>query len=254
MNDFKLEGFILTAIVVILTLHLVGARLNRSKARKWVKANAGVLASEFALVGFSGIPSISSDKESDALLKDLAESNEANAERALKEKSLFEFATYATGRQNIAFLDAKLTLIRRFNPIVTLVEAGLGLFFDSFPAPEDKLEAVIYPFGGKEALTVPGLPGAAELRSKDSKSAYDGFVWAIVNKEQMKQIRDDRFDLSITFTKDNAKLPNWLTVMTESAEITEALLTSELAEAAKAAGDLLDYLIVTDQPVDKPKT
>lgn len=218
-----------------------------------MKANAAILASEFALVGFSGIPS-STGKESDALLKDLAESNEANAEIALKEKSLFEFATYATGRQNIAFLDAKLTLIRRFNPIVTLVEAALGLFFDSFPAPEDKLEAVIYPFDGKEALTVPGLPGAAELRSKDSKSAYDGFVWAIVSKEQMKQIRDDRFDLSITFTKDNSKLPNWLTVMTESAEITEALLTTELAEAAKAAGDLLDYLIVTDQPVDKPKT
>lgn len=130
----------------------------------------------------------------------------------------------------------------------------MGLFLDSFPAPEDKLEAIIYPFDGKEALTVPGLPGAAELRTKDSKSAFDGFVWAIVNKDQMKQVRDDRFDLSITFTKDNSKLPNWLTVMTESAEITEVLLTPELIDAVTTAGDLLDYLIVTDQPVDKPKT
>ncbi len=42
--------------------------------------------------------------------------------------------------------------------------------------------------------------------------------------------------------------------MSESAEITETLLTPELTKAAEAAGELLDYLIVSDQPIDKPKT
>jgi hypothetical protein len=70
----------------------------------------------------------------------------------------------------------------------------------------------------------------------------------------MQAIRDERYDASITFTKDNAKLPAWLTVMSESAEITEALLTPELVKAAEKAGELLEYLLITDQPVDKPTT
>ncbi|KAG7111724.1 UPF0674 endoplasmic reticulum membrane protein C2G5.01 like [Verticillium longisporum] len=92
------------------------------------------------------------------------------------------------------------------------------------------------------------------LRSKDSKSSYDGFVWAIVAKGRMKQLRDERYDLSITFTKDHSKLPNWATVMTESAEITEQLLTPEIIQAVELAGDAFDYLIVSDQPIDKPRT
>jgi hypothetical protein len=101
-------------------------------------------------------------------------------------------------------------------------------------------------------LTVPGqAPGAHELR-KDTKSSYDGFVSAIVNKETMKQLRDDRYDVSITTTKDNPKLPVWATVMSESAEITDFLLTPELIKAVEEAGELLNHLIITDQPIDQP--
>ncbi|KAJ9152128.1 DUF1682 domain-containing protein [Pleurostoma richardsiae] len=252
LKDFRTEGFILVAIFFIFTVHIIGTRMNRSRARKWMKAHSKPLSSEFALVGFGRLAT--EDKEGDVLLRDLAVANEANSDRALKEKSLFEYAAYATGRQNVAFMDVKLTLIRRFNPLMALVEAGIGLFFDSYPSPHDSLEAIIYPFDGKEALTVPGLPGAAELKTKDTKSSFDGFVFAIVNKERMKQVRDERYDVSITYTKDSPKLPNWLTVMTESAEITDTLLTPELVKAAEAAGDLLDYLIISDQPVDKPMT
>ncbi|KAG9884482.1 DUF1682 domain protein, partial [Aureobasidium melanogenum] len=46
----------------------------------------------------------------------------------------------------------------------------------------------------------------------------------------------------------------WVSVMSESAEITESLLTQELADAIKACGDDLESLIVTDMPVDAPKT
>lgn len=137
---------------------------------------------------------------------------------------------------------------------MSIAEAGLSLFFDSFHSPTDSVEVTIYPFDGKENMLIPGLPGAAELRSKDSKSSYDGFVWAIVNKDRMKQVRDERFDVSLTFTKDHNKLPIWLTVMSESAEITNVLLTNDLIKAAESAGELLDYIIVSDQPEDKPKT
>jgi hypothetical protein len=152
-------------------------------------------------------------------------------------------------------MDVKLTLKKRFNPIMTFAEAAMGFFWDAMGTPEDTLDATIYPFDGREAQTVPGLPGAAELKARESKSsAFDGFVWAIVNKERMKSFRDERYDLSITSTKDHAKLPSWLAIMTESAEVTEAMLTPELIKAAEAAGENLDYLIISDQPTEKPRT
>lgn len=254
MSDFKTEGIILLVVALVLGLHLIGARLNRSKAKKWIRAHAATLAAEFALVGFSGVPVSAGDKAGDELLQALTASNVQQGDNVLKEKSLFEFATYATGRANVAFVDVKITLKKRFNPLKTFAEQVLGFFIDSFTQPEDALEAILYPFDGKEALTVPGLPGAAELRAKESKSSFDGFVWALVHKECMKQVRDDRYDVSLTYTKDHAKLPSWLTVMTESAEITDLLLTPELIAAAEAAGDRLEYLIISDQPIEKPTT
>ncbi|KAI1082265.1 DUF1682-domain-containing protein [Whalleya microplaca] len=235
LSDFQAEGIILTVIAVIFTLHFIGTKLNRAKSRAWIQAHAPVLAGEFALAGFGGSPQ-----------------SDQNPEKLLKQKSLFEYATYATGRQNVAFVDVKLSLKKRFNPIMTFAETALSFFFDSFGTPEDSMEATIYPFDGREAQIVPALPGAAELRSKDSKSGFDGFVWAVVNKDKMKKLRDERYDVSITFTKDNSKLPIWATVMSESAEITETLLTNELASAIKKAGDLFDYIVISDQPVDKP--
>lgn len=255
LSEFKAEGLILSCITIVLLLHLFGARLNRAKARKWARAHAKPLADEFALVGCEGVPRFAGEKEGDGLVKALAEYNLAKGDAILKEKSLFEFATYATGRQNVAFMDVKLTLKKRFNPLMTFVEAVMGFFWDTMGSPEDTLDATIYPFDGREAQTVPGLPGAAELKARESKSsAFDGFVWAIVNKERMKGIRDERYDLSITSTKDHAKLPSWLAIMTESAEVTEAMLTPELIKAAQAAGENLDYLIISDQPTEKPRT
>ncbi|KAB5570445.1 hypothetical protein GE09DRAFT_1217883 [Coniochaeta sp. 2T2.1] len=254
LSEFRGEGLIIACMAVILVLHLLGARLNRSKARKWARAHAGTLIDQFALVGFAPVTPNAADKSGEELVATLAADNADREDEILREKSLFEFATYATGRQNVAFVDVKLTLKKRFNPIVTAIESTVGFFWDTFATPDDTCEAFLYPFDGKEALTVPGLPGAAELKGQQSKSAYDGFVWAIVNKEHMKQFRDERYDLSITVTKDNPKLPAWLTVMTESAEITDILLTPELIKAAEQAGEQLDYLIISDQPTDRPTT
>ncbi|KAM7197041.1 Protein of unknown function (DUF1682) domain containing protein [Naviculisporaceae sp. PSN 640] len=252
-SDFQVEGAILLAFAVVLIVHLIGARLNRNKAKKWSRAHAAPLASEFALVGFSGVPSSTSGKSGDELVQALNDINVAKGELLAKEKSLFEFATYATGRANVAFLDVKLTLKKRFNPLTALFENVFAFFFESFGDSADVMEAILYPFDGREAQIVPGPPGSSELR-KDGKTSYDGFVWAIVHKERMKQVREDRYDVSLTYTKDHPKLPSWLTVMSESAEITDLLLTPELINAATAAGDDFEYLIVSDQPLEKPTT
>lgn len=169
-------------------------------------------------------------------------------EDALRERASNEYITYATGRQNVAFTDIRLALKKRYNPMGILAEETLGLFFESMPAPKERMEATTFTFDGNESSLV-----GAEA-AKGTKSAYDGFVWAIVHKDVMKVMRDRRYDLSLTYTRDSPKLPNWATVMSESAEITDALLTPEIIDAVKQAGESLESLIITDQPIDKPAT
>lgn len=120
------------------------------------------------------------------------------------------------------------------------------------------MEITMYAFDGKEKDLVP-VKSKAELDAKETRfkglpgSGYDACVWAVVHKEYMKQLRDERYDVSLTATKDHKSLPVWASVMSESAEVTEALLTRELVEAVEKAGEeAFEYLIVTDQPVDKP--
>ncbi|OAA38067.1 DUF1682 domain protein [Metarhizium rileyi] len=238
LSEFKAEGIILAVSALIFLFHIIGARANRSKAKSWIRANASVLKKEFALVGFGGVPTMDNE--------------DVNPESLLKEKSLFEFAAYASGRQNTAFVDVKLTMTKKFNPVMNLAETAASFFSDAFTAPSDVMEAFLYPFDGKENLTLPSLPGSEEARARDAKSHYDGFVWALVNKESMKRLREDRYDVTLTATKESSKLPNWLTIMSESAEVTDTLLTQELIDAAVAAGDKFEYLIVSDQPIERP--
>lgn len=240
LSEFKMEGVILAVAALVLLVHVLGARANRSKARAWMRAHAPALAAEFALVGFGPAPTM--------------DAADVDARDLVREKSLYEFATYATGRQNTAFVDVKLTLAKRFNPVVSAVEMAASLLSDSFAPPADVMEASLYPFDGKEDLTVPSTPGSVDARAKDAKSTYEGFVWAVVNKDRMQKLREDRYDVTLTSTKDHSKLPNWLTVMSESSEITDALLTKDLVDAVVAAGDAFDHLIITDQPADRPKT
>jgi len=112
------------------------------------------------------------------------------------------------------------------------------------------MEVTAYAFDGRENSIVPGAKG--EERKSTHNSSYDGFVWAVVNKDIMKSLRDDRYDLSLTTTKDHPKLPVWATVMSEANEITETLLTPDLIKAVHEAGDAFEGLIISDQPQDRP--
>ncbi|TAQ90361.1 hypothetical protein B7494_g1306 [Chlorociboria aeruginascens] len=253
LNEFKQEGFILGFLFIVIAIHIYGTKLNRRKANSWMTAHVPILKHEFALVGFGGREPTADEVESEGLAKILAAKTLELPEELLKENSPSKFSSYATGRQNIAFVDITLNLVKRYSPLVMFAEYVMSLFFDSMPAPTERMEAILYPFDGREALTAHGQsPGAHELR-KDTKSSYDPFVFAIVHKDTMKALRDERYDVSITVTKDNPKLPIWATVMSESAEITDFLLTTELVKAIEQAGELLEHLIITDQPIDQPQ-
>lgn len=231
-------------ILVIVLFHLWGTRKNRSKARAWAQAHGPALQKEFAVVGFENIARTT--VEEDQVTVELV-----NPEKMLKERAANEFSAYATGRQNVAFLDVSLKMPKRYNPITYLMEYAFSFFFESWEAPVEKYEAVMYAFDGKEKDLVPVLAKDTSA-VKVNNSTYDGFIWAVVHKSHMRKFRTDRYDASMTFSKDHPKLPSWVTVMSESAEITETLLSKDLIQAIEQAGSDFEYLIVTDQPVDKP--
>lgn len=226
--------YILPFILVLLAIHLWGTRTNRSKAKAWARAHAPVLQQEFAQVGY---------KEGQA---------PTNPEDITREKKADEYQSYATGRQNVAFVDMKLTLLKRYNPFMLLGEYTIPLFFESFPPPVERLEATAYVFDGQESKVAPSY-GSGDAK-KVPDSSYDGFVFAIVHKDIMKRVREDRYDLSLTTTRDHAKLPVWVAVMSESAEVTDTMLTPELIKAINDAGDAFEALVISDQSMDQPKT
>ena len=257
-SDFYTEAIVLPFLIIAVLVHLWGTRTNKRKAKKWMAVHMPVLDSEFSLVGYVDKPKkperdeIQGDFKSSVIL-----SGENLPADVLKEKTAAEFQTYVTGRQNTAFIDFKLRLYKRYNPLIVAGEYIASLFFDSFAPPAEKMDAVAYTFDGKEKDFVPpGVPGSAELEKprNTGSSAYDGFVFAVVNKMAMRRLRDERYDISLTYTKDHPKLPNWVTVMSESAEVTDAMLTKDLIAAIGQAGDAIEYLIISDQPVDKPTT
>ncbi|KIW15835.1 hypothetical protein PV08_05885 [Exophiala spinifera] len=261
LSDFVMEGVLIPIMLLVLLIHFWGTRRNSKKAKKWMAAHAPVLEREFALVGFGSVPKMTPYAEGvqgDSLLSASAKLPGDNVtEDLLKEKAAWEYQTYATGRQNIAFLDATIFLKRRMNPMMMVAEEIAGMIAESVKPKPERMEAVIYTFGGKEKEFVPpAVPGSEEAGKAKAvgNSNYDAFVFAIVNKMAMRKLRDERYDLSLTFTKDNPKLPNWVTVMSETGEVTDLMLTKELIDAVEKAGDLFDYLIVTDQPTDKPTT
>jgi hypothetical protein len=245
LADFYQELFIIPILIVIVGLNIWGSRANRSRAKQWAALHLPLLESEFASVGFDGRKGA---KLSDGKAAGNAVTGSTDVpDELIREKSKDTYITYATGRQNIAWLDVKITLWPRYNPFKGLAELVLSFFFDTVAAPTERIEATAYAFDGKEKLLLQGGSGQSK------ESAFDGFVWAIVHKDKMNQLRQDRYDLSLTSTKDHPKLPDWATVMTESAEVTEALLTPDLIKAVNDAGEDLESLIVSDQPVDAPK-
>ena len=242
-------------MILIIGLHIWGRSTNKRKAKAWFTAHVPILEQEYALVGFGGRKETPDDEDADAA-KDASSKDFVLSSDAYKEKTAQDYVTYATGRQNVAFTDVKVSLYKRYNPATLLVELILSFLFDSMRAPTEKVEATTYTFDGRERDLVPAKSqqqlDAIEAQAKSKSSIYDQFVFAVVHKDLMRSIREDRYDISLTTTKDHASLPIWATTMSESAAITDHFLTSDLIKAVEQAGDAFDYLLISDQPIDKP--
>ncbi|KAI5786986.1 hypothetical protein DFH27DRAFT_603555 [Peziza echinospora] len=245
LSEFTIELYVFLLLGFVVTIHAIGVSRNRRIAREWIAKHRSVLEEEFALVGFDALGRANTlPTDADAVLDSLRPEPVL-----LKEKSTNEFVAYATGRRNIAFLHITISLMKRNNPLGLVGEFLASFIFDGFPAPADTVTITLSPFDGNEAqLGKPTVVGGGS-------SKFDNFIWAIVNKATMSRWRDERYDLSLTTTKDWDGLPRWTSVMTEQKEIGDLVLTKELRDAVEKVGEEggFEYLVVSDQRIDKPQ-
>ncbi|KAG6900956.1 hypothetical protein C0993_004393 [Termitomyces sp. T159_Od127] len=145
-----------------------------------------------------------------------------------------DFYTFSTGRRNVASLHTVYTLKPRHDLFQSIYHFA-WTFIDLHYRPKDDL-----------TLDFKLAPGALP---------HD-FVWAVVAKDELLSIKQDRWDLTFTKTSENNALPPSLSVMSEFADITDNLLKPALVTALNDP-KVLPYfrsLSVTDQPRQRPES
>ncbi|RVD86367.1 uncharacterized protein DFL_004647 [Arthrobotrys flagrans] len=236
-KDFLTEYFIIGFLTLMVSWHFIGVSVNRKIAKNWILKNVPLLQREYARVGFQRTLTTTEEAKEDVAAGKFV----GNEKDLIREESSQEFVHYTSGRMNVLSTVFDIKLKGRGNPFLWCFEIVTSFFMDTFAAPSDTVTITTYTSDGADASKTGG-----------HNSKYDGFVWGVVNKKVMAAHRSARYDLSLTKTVDTPKLPAWLTVMTESAEITDTMLTKELIAAIEKIGQGFQYLAITDQPIDKP--
>ncbi|KAI0660965.1 DUF1682-domain-containing protein [Cubamyces menziesii] len=151
-----------------------------------------------------------------------------------------DFFVYSTGRRALASLHTTFTLRPRHDLFQYLFQVVRGLIELDYNAYDEvELEFTFREPVGKDG-------------------AVPECVWAVVAKDELKKIRDARWDLTFTKTTDSPALPASLAVMSEFADITTNLLkpyggfslTSVLS--SPAIQPYFRSLSLTDQPRTRP--
>ncbi|KZT39598.1 DUF1682-domain-containing protein [Sistotremastrum suecicum HHB10207 ss-3] len=166
----------------------------------------------------------------------------ANGE--LVQDGFTSYFIFSTGRRYVKTLHSTFEMRPLHDLLQLIVNFGWGLYFFDYKS-EDVLQL--------------------DFHLQPSVGGPSSWVWAIVNKNYLNQSRQERWDLSFTKTSDHPSLPITLTVMTEAADVTDALFKS-ISSSNTQAKNLLTAisdpavqpyfhsLIITDQPGERPKT
>ncbi|KAJ7507835.1 hypothetical protein B0H11DRAFT_1968876 [Mycena galericulata] len=144
-----------------------------------------------------------------------------------------DFFNFSTGRRNVASLHSIFTLRPRHDFLQWVFQTA-RTFVDLQYRPKDELE-----------LDFKLLPSAL---------AHD-FVWAVVSKDELLSVKNDRWDLTFTKTTENQGLPSRFSVMSEFGDVTDGVLKAfplaKVLENPKIA-PYFRSLSITDQPRDRP--
>ncbi|KAJ1647096.1 hypothetical protein LPJ64_001491 [Coemansia asiatica] len=143
--------------------------------------------------------------------------------RVLEWDSAADMLFYASGRRHCKFAQGHLMLKAR--------QDALALLNDLAANNQERLEVEV------------------ALNDDEAK----GFVFAAVPRKRSKALSRDRYDIA-TFAKavSSDKVPQRMVLLSEHADVTSQLLDCGLSE--KLAGDdaLLEELIISDSPAEKP--
>ncbi|KAN0060912.1 hypothetical protein ACQY0O_006646 [Thecaphora frezii] len=225
---FTTEAGVLGFCLLFLLIHYVGKTRNRQIAERWAKKAVPLISSEFAAVAddTKGRGLLIWNGGSDALV-------------------------FASGRRGCQSLSAVFALKPRHDPLERATSLAYDIATASLvPSHRDLLTLTFV------------LPKTADNISG---------VFALVDKTALQATRSGRFDLSFTKVNDSDQavisrgLSNRWAVLTESADLTDQYLGEPdargqaqrqklgIADAlATPAGDLLESLVVTDQPEFRP--
>ncbi|KIK68153.1 hypothetical protein GYMLUDRAFT_36991 [Collybiopsis luxurians FD-317 M1] len=144
-----------------------------------------------------------------------------------------DFFTFSTGRRNVASLHTIFKL-RPYHDFLQTAYQTVWSLVDLQYNPRNVLQF--------------------DFKLLPSALPHD-FVWAIVDKDELKKIRDDRWDLTFTKTSDHNALPSNLTAMSEFADVTDSILKNNPILDALKDPKIAPYfrsLSVTDQPRERP--
>ncbi|KAL1689308.1 hypothetical protein GGG16DRAFT_58026 [Schizophyllum commune] len=148
-----------------------------------------------------------------------------------------DFFSFSTGRRNVASLHTIFALRPRHDPFQILAQTGYAAF-DLQYRPLDDLQLDFL------------LPASLPV----------DFVWALVNKDELRGIKKGRWDLTLTRTTENGALPGYISVMSEFADVTENILKLPAGQALlkvledPAIKPYFRSLSITDQPRDRPSS
>lgn len=205
-NDWRLEYFTIAFTLAFIALFKLGDLYNQSRVTSFLNGVKGVFEENFYQFGVGG---------GKLYEKDSAES----------------YASYATGRKNIAKVNLIFRLAPRQNIFVWVMEVLFSYFTESVLYPTDRVEIVATP-----------------------SADYENFVTAVVSKLGMNDYRKFNYYLSLTRTSDSPLLPDSFVFMSEVNEYQEKILTNKLANAFKLSmANFVRFIAFTDQPADKPE-
>ncbi|KAH9482680.1 UPF0674 endoplasmic reticulum membrane protein C2G5.01 [Psilocybe cubensis] len=147
-----------------------------------------------------------------------------------------DFFNFSTGRRNVASLHTIFTLRPRHDFFQWVFQLG-RTFVDLHYRPVDDVQ-----------LDFKLAPGALA----------DNFVWAVVAKDELLSVKNNRWDLTFLRSGENPTLPPHFVVMTEFADVTENLLKPlgnfSLLSVLQDPKILPFFrsLSITDQPRERP--
>lgn len=208
--NYRLELGVLAVALLYLLFQVVTRRTNQRLVRRYVRGVRPLLRSEFAQVGI-------------------------DAQHVVAKDSGCRYTLYATGRENIEGLVARIRLSDRYN----LIPFVSGIFNPTLGSPDG--------LGDHVDITVRPLV----------KAKIPAGIFAVLNKEYINEFQESCHFFKLTKLSDNKRLPSTtFAVMQEHGEQAEKLLTPVLLDALALPGAarVLRFLAVSDLGVKEPET